>query len=60
MNRTGMFWHDAGVHTTPTITIFEALEDLPDPRLGRTRWHTLPDIVVLMLVAFLVWYGQLG
>lgn len=40
---------DAVGATTLKITIIEAFEDLPDPRLDRTKRHKLMDILVITL-----------
>ncbi len=33
----------------PSISIIDAFADLPDPRVDRTKWHKLPDIIALTL-----------
>lgn len=37
----------------PTISIIDAFADLPDPRLDRTRLHSLSDVIVLTLCGVL-------
>ena len=33
----------------PSLSIVDAFEDLPDPRLDRTKRHQLTDILVITL-----------
>ena len=36
-----------------TLSLRAAFVDLPDPRVERTRWHALPDLLVIALCAVL-------